>query len=326
MADKNNLSPILITGGCGMVGSHLVDYYAERNMTVTATYCDTPTIRLEEVLHKANYIHCDITNKQRVDDMINEYKPEIIFHLAAQSYPTVSWEKPLETMDVNVNGTIHVMEAIKTIRQTDRSYDPIVLIACSSAEYGASLVPENLPAKESTPLLPLHPYGVSKVSQDLLGYQYYANNGIRTIRVRIFNTTGPRKTNDVVSDFTKRTVLFEKGEVKTIHVGTLETRRAITDVRDLISALFLLAEKGEPGETYNVSGGWIYQISDIITMIEKITDNKLPIEVDQSLLRSTDEAVICGDSTRLKTLTGWEQQYTLETTITDMINYWRGVL
>jgi GDP-4-dehydro-6-deoxy-D-mannose reductase len=202
----------------------------------------------------------------------------------------------------------------------------VVLIACSSAEYGASLVPENLPAKESTPLLPLHPYGVSKVSQDLLGYQYFANDGINCIRVRIFNTTGPRKTNDVISDFTKRTVLWEKGKADSIHVGNLSTRRAITDVRDLIMALLQLAEKGVRGEVYNVSGRHIYEIREIVELIGKITGKELPIQTDKALLRSSDEAVICGDSSRLTALTGWQQVYSIETTITDMLNYWRGVL
>src|SRR5690606_38006892 len=187
MDKTNELLPIFITGGCGMVGSHLVDYYFNKGHKVIATYSDTPTIRLEDVINKAEYVFCDVRNQQRVAELVTLYKPEIIYHLAAQSYPTVSWEKPIETMDVNVNGTIHLMEAIKQIKESDAHYNPVVLIACSSAEYGASLTPENLPAKEETPLLPLHPYGVSKVAQDFLGYQYFANNGIRSIRVRIFN-------------------------------------------------------------------------------------------------------------------------------------------
>lgn len=309
-----------------MVGSHLVDYYHERGINVTATFCDTPTIRLEEVLHKANYVHCDVRNKESVAALFKDVLPTVIYHLAAQSYPTVSWEQPVETMDVNVNGTIHLLEEIKHIRKEQPDYDPVVLIACSSAEYGASLVPENLPAKESTPLLPLHPYGVSKVSQDLLGYQYFANDGIRCIRVRIFNTTGPRKSNDVVSDFTKRTVLWEKGQIDNIQVGNLSTRRAITDVRDLIQALFLLADKGAAGEVYNVSGRNIYEIQEIVDLIGKIIGKALPVVTDKALLRSSDEAVICGDSTRLSNLTGWQQSYSLETTIRDMLDYWRTVL
>ncbi|QEK18909.1 GDP-6-deoxy-D-mannose reductase [[Clostridium] hylemonae DSM 15053] len=133
--------------------------------------------------------------------------PEQIYHLAAQSYPTVSWEKPYETMDVNVGGTIAVFEAIKELRKTYPNYNPIVIVACSSAEYGKTLEEiEDEKVKENAQLKPLHPYGVSKVGQDLISYQYFANDNIRTIRARIFNTTGTRKKNDVTSDFTNRAI------------------------------------------------------------------------------------------------------------------------
>ena len=321
----NNLieEPILITGGCGMVGSHLAEYYFNQGKKVTATYFTHPTIRLEEVLHMANYVPCDVRDKDKVAEIISDLKPKIIYHLAAQSYPTVSWEKPAETIDTNVNGTINVFEAVKAIRKQDTSYDPLILIACSSAEYGAALTPENTPVTENTALLPLHPYGVSKVGQDLLGFQYFTNDGIRCIRVRIFNTTGPRKTNDVASDFTKRAVLWEKGQADALTVGNLSTERAITDVRDLVQALLLLSKKGKAGEVYNVCGRYAYKIESIVELIEKIIGKSIPVKTDPALIRSSDEPVIFGDATRLIEATGWQQNYTLEQTLTDMITYWR---
>lgn len=306
-----------------MVGSHLVEYYFNKGQLATATYFTHPTIRLEEVIDKANYIPCDIRDGERVFEIINQYRPKLIFHLAAQSYPTVSWEKPVETIETNINGTIHVFEAVKQIRLTEADYDPMILIACSSAEYGAALTPENTPVTEQTNLLPLHPYGVSKAGQDMLGFQYFTNDNIRCIRVRIFNTTGPRKVNDVASDFTKRAVLWEKGQAEALMVGNLDTQRAITDVRDLIKALLLLAEKGEAGEVYNVCGRYAYKIDSIVSLIEKIMGKTIPIKTDPKLLRSSDEPVIFGDSSRLIKATAWEQKYTLEHTLTDMINYWR---
>lgn len=321
--NKLKEAPILITGGCGMVGSHLVDYYFNQGKKVTATYFTHPTIRLEEVRDKANYIPCDIRNTQRVAEIIYQYRPQLIYHLAAQSYPTVSWEKPDETIDTNINGTVHVFEAVKSLKKQQPEYDPMILIACSSAEYGASLNPENIPVTESTPLLPLHPYGISKVGQDLLGFQYFTNDHIRCIRVRIFNTTGPRKVNDVASDFTKRAVLWEKGDVDEMTVGNLSTERAITDVRDLVHALLLLAENGTSGEVYNVCGSRAYKIESIITRIEKIMGRKIPVKTDKALLRKSDEPVIFGDSSRLIAATGWQQSYSLEDTLQDMIHYWR---
>lgn len=317
---------VFITGGCGMVGSHLVDRFYLEKTTVIATHYTKPTINLEEVRNKATYLPLDVRDDKLMFNYIEKYMPSIIFHLAAQSYPTVSWENPRETIDININGTINVFEAIKKLKKTNKEYDPIVVIACSSAEYGASLNPENTPVSEDIALLPLHPYGVSKVGQDLLGYQYFINDNIRCIRARIFNTTGPRKIKDVASDFTKQAVLFEKGLIKSIKVGNLNTQRAITDVRDLIDALILLSQKGKAGEVYNICGKEVYKIKDILILIEDIIGQKLPIEQDPTLLRSTDEPIIFGDSSRLKNHTGWEQKLTLKYTLKTMIDYWRETL
>jgi GDP-D-mannose dehydratase len=250
--------------------------------------------------------------------------PDRIFHLAAQSFPTVSLFKPQETFDINCTGTINIFESILSIRKKNLSYNPVIVVACSSAEYGASLTVENTPIKEDTQLLPLHPYGASKVAQDLLTYQYYKNYGLKGIRARIFNTTGPRKTNDVCSDFTKRVVEIEKGKSNKLFVGNISTKRAITDVRDLVTALDLLSEKGAAGEVYNISGNKAYIISDIIEIIKKHSKAEFEVDIDPQLLRPTDEPVIFGDSSKLISHTGWKQEYTLERTIADMLEYWRN--
>lgn len=314
---------ILITGACGMVGSHMIDvFHAEGGHHIIGTYYK-PTTDMEDIKGKAQLVECDVRYFQRVLDVIGDIKPDKIFHLAAQSYPTVSWHRPQETMDINVNGTINVFEAIKYVRKKDKNYDPIVVVACSSAEYGASLTPENTPIKEDAQLLPLHPYGVSKVGQDLLSFQYYQNDKIKTIRARIFNTTGPRKTNDVVADFTMRAHQIETGKLNKLKVGNLNTKRAITDVRDLVSALILLSDKGKWGEAYNISGDKVYEIKEIIPIIEEVIGMKIEFEIDPSLLRPTDEPIIFGDSSKLKNDTGWKQTVELKTTIKDMIEYLR---
>lgn len=306
-----------------MVGSHMIDvFHAEGGHHIIGTYYK-PTTDMEDIKGKAQLVECDVRYFQRVLDVIGDIKPDKIFHLAAQSYPTVSWHRPQETMDINVNGTINVFEAIKYVRKKDKNYDPIVVVACSSAEYGASLTPENTPIKEDAQLLPLHPYGVSKVGQDLLSFQYYQNDKIKTIRARIFNTTGPRKTNDVVADFTMRAHQIETGKLNKLKVGNLNTKRAITDVRDLVSALILLSDKGKWGEAYNISGDKVYEIKEIIPIIEEVIGMKIEFEIDPSLLRPTDEPIIFGDSSKLKNDTGWKQTVELKTTIKDMIEYLR---
>lgn len=308
-----------------MMGSHLIDHFDSIGIRVHGTFYK-PTTDLREYAHKANLKECDVRYYAHLHKLLAEVKPDTIFHLAAQSYPTVSVERGQETMETNVTGTINVFESIKEMRRQDPAYDPVVVVACSSAEYGSSLTPENVPIKEDVILLPVHNYGISKVAQDLLGYQYFLNDKIRAIRARIFNTTGPRKINDVASDFTKRAVLIEKGAENKFRVGNTSTRRAITDVRDLINALILLSEKGTAGEVYNISGNKVYLVADIIQIIEQIVGIKFNIDVDQALMRPTDEPIIYGDSSRLMKDTGWKQSFPIEKTLTDMVEYWRTVL
>ena len=162
---------------------------------------------------------------------------------------------------------------------------------------------------------------MSKVAQDLLTYQYFKSHGINGIRARIFNTTGARKTNDAVSDFIQRALDIVNGKSEQLRVGNLKTKRAITDVRDLVNALVLLAEKGKPGEAYNISGDKVYEMTEVIEVIEKVFGRKFTTVIDESLLRPTDEPIIYGDSSKLKSVTGWKQQFTLEQTVEDMFAY-----
>lgn len=318
---------ILVTGAGGMVGSHMVELLHSRGENVVGTYYK-PTTDIKEISPEIKMIECDVRYAASVEAVIMKYKPDQIYHLAAQSYPTVSWERPYETMDTNVNGTIAVFEAVKKVRQMiDENYDPMVVVACSSAEYGETLNKlegKEVYVKENAELQPLHPYGVSKVGQDLISFQYYMNDHIRCIRARIFNSTGTRKVKDVTSDFTYRAVQAERTGVYELKVGNLETRRAIMDQRDLVNALLLLAEKGKAGEVYNISSEYIYQMMDIVKMIEKQIGHELNLIVDPELLRPTDEKIIVGDVTKLKNDTGWKQNIPMEQTIADMLEYWRN--
>lgn len=314
---------ILVTGAGGMVGSHMVEFLHESGEEVIGTYY-RPTTDIREIDDSIRMLECDIRYPENIERVIFKYKPCKIFHLAAQSYPTVSWEKPYETIDTNIGGTIAVFEAVKKLKMLDQKYDPIIVVACSSAEYGASL--DQLggkPVCETAELLPLHPYGVSKVGQDLIAYQYYRNNSIRCIRARIFNSTGTRKVNDVTSDFTMRAVRAERSGNYTLRVGNLDSCRAIMDQRDLIRALILLSNKGHSGDVYNICSENVYRIKDIVSMIENEIKHKFNIIVDNELLRTTDEKIIVGDVTKLKRDTGWKQEIKMKQTIADMISWWR---
>ncbi|MGN0436363.1 MAG: GDP-mannose 4,6-dehydratase [Wujia sp.] len=319
---------IMVTGAGGMVGSHMVELLHARGDNVLGTYYK-PTTDITEISSDIRMLECDVRYPQSVEKVITDFRPDQIYHLAAQSYPTVSWDRPYETIETNINGTIAIYEAIKRVRLTNPDYDPMVVVACSSAEYGETLNElegDKVYVKETAELKPLHPYGVSKVGQDLISFQYYMNDHIRCIRARIFNSTGTRKVNDVTSDFTRRAIIAEKTGDKTFKVGNLNTKRAIMDQRDLVKALMLLADKGKAGDVYNISSEHIYQMSDILAMIEQQVGIKFDVEVDPKLLRPTDEKIIVGDVAKLKEDTGWVQEIPMEQTIADMLEYWRRKL
>jgi nucleoside-diphosphate-sugar epimerase len=286
-----------------MVGSHLVELLRSRGENVIATFF-RPTIRPEEVEKLQPLIELDVRDRTSMDELVATHRPQFIYHLAAQSYPTVSWELPRETIDINVGGTVNLFEAVKSVRKRLASYDPIIVNACSSASYGATLRPENVPIREDALMQPLHPYGVSKAAQDMLTYQYFVNDQIRGIRARIFNSTGPRKTNDVVSDFSARAadIVVRGGRLR---VGNLDSRRAILDVADLVEALELLSVRGRPGEAYNICADQAYCVREIVTILEDVAGLVFDLFVDPALLRPTDEPIIFGDTVKIRQDTGW---------------------
>jgi nucleoside-diphosphate-sugar epimerase len=305
-----------------MMGSHLAEKLIREGATVCATYLK-PTINMATVDPAVKFIELDVVDRGAVARLIDTLRPTEIYHLAAQSLPTVSWEDPWTTMRVNAEGTINIFEAILAARNSDPAYNPMTVIACSSAEYGASLTPDRVPIDEDAPLLPLHPYGVSKVAQDLLGHQYFYNHGLRCIRARIFNCTGPRKRNDAVSDFARGIVraLHQGGELR--H-GNLESRRAIIDVRDMIEGLVLLARKGTPGEAYNICAEQAFKMADVLELFFDVSGQRVPTAIDPALLRPSDEKIIFGDTSKIRRDTGWSPHIQLRQTISDVLEYEEG--
>lgn len=316
----------LVTGAGGMVGSHMVELLYQQGHEVIGVWHKNKK-NVEQITLPIRFVQCDLRYGQGIDELIMDNLPDQIYHLAAQSYPTVSWVSPSETIDVNINGTIAVYEAIKKARKYIKpDYDPMVVVACSSAEYGETLNQlegDEVYVKETAQLQPLHPYGVSKVGQDLISFQYFMNDHIRCIRARIFNSTGTRKVNDVTSDFTKRAIEAERSGIYKLRVGNLETHRAIMDQRDLVRALMLLAEKGTAGDVYNISSEYVYKMHDIVDLIEKQIGHEFEIDVDPALIRPTDERIIVGDISKLQRDTGWKQEISMEQTVADMLEYWR---
>ena len=307
---------VMITGAAGFIGGFLARQCLEAGCSVLGLGIGEP----EDAWSGGAFELCDIRDGTRLSQLISAFRPDRVFHLAAQSYPTVSLIQPRETIDINVGGTVNLFECLRAA-----AIMPVVVVACSSAEYGP-VASSDLPVREDHPLRPLHPYGVSKVAQDLLAAQYFANYSIPCVRIRIFNTTGPGKIGDVCSDLTKRAVEIELGtHPPSLRVGNL-TSRAIIDVRDLVRGLWLSAGSCEAGEVYNLGADRIYSVREVIETIRATVKVPFTIEPDPALLRGCDEPVIAGDIGKFRRCSGWTPEIELARTLQDMLDWWRNRL
>ena len=312
---------VLITGITGFAGSHLADFLlAKGNIEVYGIErWRSRTENIEHIKDKITLMGCDIRDASSVKKLIEKVEPDKIFHLAAQSFVPTSWHAPQETLTTNIIGELNVFEAVREL-----GVNPLIQIAGSSEEYGL-IKEDELPIKETNPLRPLSPYAVSKVGQDLLGYQYYKSYGLDIIRTRGFNHSGPRRGEVFVcSDFAKQIAQIEKKKQEpVIHVGNLEAIRDFTDVRDMVKAYWLAAEKGKPGEVYNICSGKGYEIKKVLDILLSLTKEKIEIKKDPKRMRPSDVAVLVGDCKKFREVTGWKPEIPFEKTLEDLLNYWR---
>ncbi len=314
---------ILITGITGFAGSHLADLVLAEHPGVEVFGTYRWRSRRENIEHlegKIRLVEADLGDATAMKRALEVSRPDAIFHLAAQSFVPTSWHSPAETFHVNVTGQIHLFEAIRAL-----GIDPVVQIACSSEEYGLVL-PNETPIREDNPLRPLSPYAVSKVSQDYLGYQYFKSYGLRAVRTRGFNHEGPRRGEVfVMSNFARQIAAIEAGaQAPVIRVGNLDSVRDFTDVRDMVRAYWLAAEKGEPGEVYNIASGRGITIRAMLDQLLALSRVSVQVETDPDRLRPSDVEVLLGDASKFRAATGWEPKIPLEKTLADTLEYWRG--
>ncbi len=310
----------LVTGAEGFIGSHMVRFLSAEGWNVVGGYRVHNTSSFQK-LKNARFVQCDLTDGQRVESIFQEHKPTHVFHLGAQSLPTVSWADPVGTFESNIMGSLHVLEAIRHQKRR-----PIVVSACSSAEYGN--VPSSaIPVTEDHPLLPLHPYGISKVCLDLLSHQYFMDYGVRAINIRLFNTTGPGKTSDAPSDFVQQLIRIKKGlQEPVLEVGNLKPRRAFLDVKDTVRGFYLAAMKGRHGETYNLCATKTYEIGEMLQFAIALSGVKVEVRPVRWLMRPSDEKIIFGSTKKIRKDTGWKPSYSIKQTLTSMLEYWERVI
>lgn len=315
----------LITGITGFAGSHLAEYILAEQPGVEVFGTFRWRSRMDNVEHldgRIRLVEADLRDYTSMHRALEISQPDVIFHLAAQSFVPSSWNAPSDTMVTNVTGQTNLFEAIRALK-----LDPVVQLACSSEQYGL-VHPEETPIKETNPLRPLSPYAVSKVAQDYLGYQYFQSYGLKAVRTRGFNHTGPRRGQVfVTSNFCSQVAAIELDlQEPVIRVGNMEAIRDFTDVRDMVRAYWLAVTKAKPGEVYNIATGHGIHIREMLDLVLSFSRVEVKTEVDPARLRPSDVEILIGDSSKFRADTGWEPRIPFEQTVRDLLDYWRKVL
>lgn len=319
---------VIITGVTGFVGSHLVDYVLKESPGTEIFGLKrwrSPMDNISHVADKITLYDCDLRDLSSLIYMFNEVRPDVIFHLAAQSYVPTSFIAPIDTLSTNILGTANLLEAVRLGK-----LDPVIHI-CSSSEVYGQVKPDEIPITENTPLRPASPYAVSKVGEDMLGWQYFTSWGLKTIRTRMFTHTGPRRGDVfVASNFAKQLARIKLGLQKPIiYVGNLDSVRTFADVRDTVRAYWIMVEKFQEGkilagDVFNIGGDVTMTIKEMLDCLIKISDQqgKISIEVDKTRLRPSDVTLQIPNIEKFRNRTGWKPEIPFETTMQDLFDYW----
>ena len=309
----------LVTGAEGFIGSHMVKFLHSKGWNVVGSHCSASAALPK--LANLRFAQCDLRNGQRVTQVLSEYQPTHIFHLAAQSLPTLSWSDPVSTFESNIMGSLYLFEGIRRMKRP-----PVIVSACSSAEYG-HVHESEIPVTEGQPLRPLHPYGISKVCLELLAREYFLDYKIPAVNIRLFNTTGPGKTNDAPSDFVRQLVRIKKGLMSpVIEVGNLKPQRAFLDVSDTVRGFYLAAMKGKRGEAYNLCAIRTHPMHEVLQLAIRLSGVKAEIRPVSRLMRPSDEKIIFGNTTKIRRDTGWRPLNSIEQTLKSMLAYWHEIM
>jgi GDP-mannose 4,6-dehydratase len=320
----------LITGITGMVGSHLADFLIENtDWNIYGMYRWRSS--LDNIAHliprinagdRLQLLYGDLKDSLSCNDVVAKAAPDIVFHLAAQTFPKTSFDAPNETLDTNIQGTVRLLGAIKT--HASRA----IVHVCSSSEVFGRVPREKLPINEECSFHPASPYAISKVGTDLVGRFYAEAYGLNTQITRMFTHTGPRR-GDVFaeSSFAKQIALIEAGFINpVVKVGNLESLRTIADVRDAVRAYFMLVTVNPiPGSYYNIGGTYTCKIGDVLNKLLALSPrgNSISTEVDAQRLRPIDADLQVPDTSKFRKHTGWQPDITFDQTMEDLLNYWR---
>jgi GDPmannose 4,6-dehydratase len=331
VTQRSRSSRAFITGITGMVGSHLADYLLAHTDwdIIGLTRWRSPMDNIEHLFPRINagdrvsLVQGDLIDSLSLQRALEIARPDFVFHLAAQSYPRVSFDSPLETLEPNVNGTARLLECIRM--RSDLS--PVVHV-CSSSEVFGRVPREKLPIDEACTFHPASPYAISKVGTDLLGRYYGEAFGMKTVTTRMFTHTGPRR-GDVFAEstFAKQIAMIEAGHIPpVVKTGNLDSLRTWADVRDAVRAYHLLVTVNPiAGEVYNIGGSFSCSVREMLdTLLSFSTVSGITIEADPERFRPIDADLQVPNTAKFQAHTGWTPEIPFEQTMQDLLDYWRG--
>ena len=320
----------LITGITGMVGSHLADFILENTDWDIYGMCRwrSPLDNVGHLLDRANkkdrihFVSGDLCDYISLTNTVDESRPDYVFHLAAQSYPSTSFTAPIQTLNTNILGTERLLEALRRCP----GINPIIHV-CSSSEVFGRVPPEKLPIDEECSFHPASPYSISKIGADCIGRYHAEAYGQKVVVTRMFTHTGPRR-GDVFAEstFAKQIAMIEEGLIPpVVKTGNLNSMRTWSDVRDAVRAYYLLVTVNPiPGEYYNIGGSYSCTVRDILKQLMSLSTRKdIKVETDDRRLRPLDADLQVPDTTKFKAHTGWEALIPFEKTMQDLLDYWR---
>lgn len=305
----------LITGMSGFVGQYLQAELRAQGYFVAGTCLPNDIYSNDDIYYCMNVLKQD-----DIENVLKDFQPDEIYHLAGQSSVALSWNKPQLTLDINVNGTINLLNAVRKIVPKCK-----ILIVGSSDEYGI-VKSEDCPVNEAHPLNPASPYGISKMTQEKMAQIFAKAYNLNIVMVRPFNHVGAGQARGfVVSDFAASIAALEKsaGDAA-IKVGNLHSYRDFTAVEDVVRAYVLLMQKGKCGEVYNVGSGKAVEIQEILNILLSYSTKKISVVIDETLYRPIDVPIVKCENSKLIAATGWQAKKELKDTLMNVLNYWRN--
>lgn len=309
----------LITGITGFAGGHLAAHLLAKGDTEVYGVAHAMGYGVDHLERPVPVTIADLRDPQVVEDVLNDVKPDHIYHLAAQAYVPTAWQTPWNTFENNVRPELNILQLI-----VHGGLEVRLLVVASNEVYGA-VSPDQLPVDEQTLLEPANPYGVSKVAQDLLARQYYLSHGVDVIRARPFNHLGPRQSPQfVAANFARQIAEAELGlREPAVRVGNLQAQRDFTDVVDVVSAYALLMERGRSGEAYNIGSSKPRSVQSLLDALLRMSTVKVRVEPDPARMRPSDVPIIYADISKLRADTGWSPTVRFEESLCRVLAYWR---